>query len=277
MSFNFEKGIEVSPQIIESFIDDMVKNIMISLPREQFFNVCAKYNFTFNSNNQKIDIDFPAKYAIMNYYILAMNKYFSFDEISITQYQNFVNMASQEISTGKISTQNMLCSLIRILFQFTTPLYNFFQAYPLGNDRDIDNHLSLLPPIIRYYVLSDLYDQIAVKLVTGEPIDVNQATAVVDKLTLVIIKISDSQTAFNWLTENFDLLVHLGVYNACMSKVHIFANHTTDYTTFSEALPFHDKNWGLACDTDARRIFTYIVDFYYNSSSHAALLLASDL
>lgn len=277
MSLNFEKGVQVSPQLIEFFIDDMLENLISFLTPEQFFNVCLKYNFTCNSDDQTYNASFQSKYSIMNYYILAMNKYFSYDEITTKQYQNFVNMASEEINTGRISPQNMSRTLANILFQFTTPLYSFFQACPLGYDSDIDAHLSLLPPLIRYYVLSDLYGQIAVKIATGEPIDINHAVSVIDRLNLAILKISDSQTAFNWVNENSDLFTYLDMYDTCMSKVHAFANRPVDYTTFNETLPFYNKNWRLPYDTDSRQIFTNIVEFYYNSPRHAAMLLVSDL
>ncbi len=277
MSFDFEKGIQVSPQLINFFIDDMVESLITSLPPEQFVKAYAKYNFILNKNTETVDVSFRSKFLIMNYYILAMNEYFSCNETFTTQHQNFVNMVNEEICAGRISNHNMSRSLIRILFQFTTPLYSFFQSYPVGYDSDIDRHLSLLPPIIRYYVLSDLYGAIAVKMITNAPVDINEAAAVVDRLILAIIKISDSQTATKWINENYDLLVHIDMYDICMSRTYAFANRPVEYTTFSEALPFHDRNWSLPCDTDARRTFTSIVDFYYNSSQHAALFLASDL
>lgn len=73
-------------------------------------------------------------------------------------------------------------------------LVDFFDQHPFGSNIKIVSSFSILPPIIRYFVLNYLNDKYPTNLL------------VIDKLSLSILKAFNKETAIHWIEERKDYL-----------------------------------------------------------------------
>ncbi|MBL5860052.1 hypothetical protein JBO49_05410 [Serratia fonticola] len=81
-------------------------------------------------------------------------------------------------------------SAIEALFKLYASLFVLhFKKYKFGSSNEIMSVFSILPPIIRFFVLDNLYSS-----------DKNNLL-VIDKLCLVLLKAFDKKDALNWLNE----------------------------------------------------------------------------
>ncbi|MDT8624140.1 hypothetical protein RRW91_13750 [Klebsiella grimontii] len=80
-------------------------------------------------------------------------------------------------------------SAIDALFKLYASLFIlYFKKYKFGSCNEIVRAFSILPPIIRFFVLDNLYESDKKNLL------------VIDKLCLVLLKAFDKKDALNWLT-----------------------------------------------------------------------------
>ena len=73
-------------------------------------------------------------------------------------------------------------------------LVDFFEQYPFGSNMEIVSSFSILPPIIRYFVLQYLNVKYPTNLL------------VIDKLSLSILKAFNKETAIHWIEERKECL-----------------------------------------------------------------------
>ncbi len=71
---------------------------------------------------------------------------------------------------------------------------NFFDEFEFGSNLEIVSAFSILPPIIRYKALNNLYEKYPDNLM------------IIDKLSLSILKAFNSEIALNWVEEKKDIL-----------------------------------------------------------------------
>ena len=87
---------------------------------------------------------------------------------------------------------------IEYLFDLYAYLFvDYFNRYRFGTNVDIQSSFSILPPIIRYIVLSHLFEHD------------RENVAIIDKLSLVILKAYDEPKAIAWLEERKDKLLNM--------------------------------------------------------------------
>ena len=161
---------------------------------------------------------------------------------------------------------------------------NYFTKYKFGSDNKIISVFSLLPPIIRYKVLTFLHEK--------DP----QNIAIIDKLTLVILKAFGEQEARAWIEQKKTELIempimsqevinslkkevgaeslaaiqkssHANMYELCKNKIAevgaIIKKNGTLYSDFESALLFYKKSGILIGDDPAIHEFNDIMNFLY--------------
>lgn len=284
----FQKDINVPSDLILKFTNDMFRNLLNQIPEENISKAFDYLGIEIDpiTNNPKIESD--VFFKVLNYYIKSMESLFKINPVIVDDYKKFQDMI--ESKDIEFLNQNMLKILERLVAYFTDPLHTFFYVNNFGSDTDVMNHFSLLPPIIRYYVLSDLYTPIAIQGIKGEAINLELIVNITDKLVLSILKISDQNTTLEWIDKNIYILkginletpvpdLNMTMYDSCVRKVNTLANNNNSikYDTFGEAYPHYKNNWRLGSDIQQRVAFSNIVKFYYMSPIYASKMLLNDM
>lgn len=273
---SFEKKIEVPGTLVQNFTNDMVFLVLQRLPPAKFQTFCAQYGVELNENKQITNMTVGAMFKIIGCYMDAVDNEFKYNggfSQKFKQYQTGVAAQLSQDTSGRVFYQYMC----EVIFQYSSPLYSFFEKVRFGDDADIKNHFSLLPPVLRYYVLFDFYGALCMNILSGSSVDRNYAVTVVDKLNLAIIKMVDTQTALEWLEKNRPMLTTMDMYRICRDKIQAMAGRPVDYSVLSEAFPMYNSKWSLPTNTEERVVFTNTVNFYYSSPKHAADLLCAEL
>lgn len=94
-----------------------------------------------------------------------------------------------EVSKEEFDT--VVDSLLNLLSVF---LINYFEKYEFGSNEEVMTSFSLLPPIVRYKVLTFLYSKYP------------QNISIIDKLVLATLKSFDTDEAFSWIEERKNVL-----------------------------------------------------------------------
>lgn len=196
-----------------------------------------------------------------------------------THTRHLARMTEEEFETIMDSLFDMLAFL----------LMNYFEVYEFGSRNDVLCSFSMLPPIIRYKVLSYLYEK--------DPDNV----AVIDKLVLAILKAFDADGANAWIAERecelrqkstmakefkddimqkyedeeegeqvIALLEMMGpqnMYEVCKRKVEMVGNAIEQrgslYLDFESALPVYKANGVLEGTEPEIQEFNDIMEFLY--------------
>lgn len=167
-------------------------------------------------------------------------------------------------------------------------LINYFEVYEFGSRNDVLRSFSMLPPIIRYKVLSFLYEK--------NPDNI----AVIDKLVLAILKAFDAEGAYAWIEERkcelrqkstiakemrdcvmqeyekeegeevlaiLEMLGPQNMYDLCKGKVETVGNaieqRGPSYLDFESALPVYKENGILEGNEPEIQEFNDIMEFLY--------------
>lgn len=270
----FEKGVNLPIAEVVNLVNDMLANMMGQLSEEEVDLVHEKLNI---APEEGKPLDFGTIFRILNCYTKAMDTAYNYNDEIAKGYQNFVAWASDEKITENKDPQHEIKCFVRFISNFTSPLMEYFSKFPLGIDREISNHLSLLPPIIRYFVLSEIYGSIAVQIVSGKDVNVDYAMLVIDKYSLAILKTCDATKAMEWVEKNKFVLDSVDMYQICTQKIEALSSTPVEYSTFSQAYATFSTKWRLPDDTEPRKVFTDRVRFYYNSPRYAADILLSEI
>ncbi|WP_141246966.1 hypothetical protein [Halomonas salipaludis] len=108
---------------------------------------------------------------------------------SVRKLQKFGNKCTHTQNTNPISDDDV-DSAINALFNLYAGLFVLhFKKYEFGSSNEIVSAFSILPPIIRYIVLENLYENDKANLL------------VIDKLCLVLLKAFDKENALAWIKE----------------------------------------------------------------------------
>ena len=163
-------------------------------------------------------------------------------------------------------------------------LINYFEKYEFGTKNEVMYSFSILPPIIRYKVLSALYEKYPNNI------------SLIDKLVLSILKAFNTDTAILWVEERKEVLnklktisekavneisenmgsiaaiqiqnaLHSNMYELCKYKIFevgkIIAAKGCLYSNFESALPIYKENGILPGDEPEIVEFNDIMNFLY--------------
>lgn len=219
--------------------------------------------------------------------------YYTYVEASIETITQEGNSSTHTQNQNPV-TENDFDAVMEALLQLLSYLLIlYFDKYGFGSRPDIMCEFSLLPPIIRYKVLSFLYEI--------QPDNI----AVIDKLALAIRKAFDQNTAEQWLEKERehlssipavtvcakqDIIRQLGtelaqqvlndapksMYHLCKEKLTlidpVLERNGLCYTDFESALT-HYKHFGqLSSQANEVREFCDLLDFLYLGRKESLLI-----
>lgn len=159
-------------------------------------------------------------------------------------------------------------------------LIEYFEKYRFGSNSRVLSAFSTLPPIIRYKTLKYLYknDQ--------------ENIAIIDKLSLAILKSYNMEKALRWLEENKSLLVNISsiskeakkeyidkgiggilqiidmnMYDLCLTKINLVGRSIEKngkaYEDFEEAVDIYKQEGIISTDSAEEKEFNSIMEFLY--------------
>lgn len=209
---------------------------------------------------------------------------FSYIEKSIDNIRKLGNSCTHTNNINKVEESDFEDIVDDLFTVFAFPLINYFDKYPFGSNGKIMSAFSLLPPIIRYKVLSFLYDKYPDNI------------AVIDKLVLSMIKAFDSETANEWVEQKKNILIEMptitnealdeiienkglafvtqmknnlfdNMYELCKDKIikigGVIATNGVLYSDFESALIYYKSNGIVAGNTPEIKEFNDIMNFLY--------------
>lgn len=182
-------------------------------------------------------------------------------------------------------SDNSVSDAIDALFNMYASIFVlYFQKYKFGTNNEVMSVFSILPPIIRYIVLSELYKNDAKNLL------------IIDKLSLVLLKAFDQNSAKQWIEERKDELSNTlpytqeaiaeieatygkfhaqvvidkapeSMYSLCLERVDKVSS-TIDqqgllYNNFEQAKQLYLDQGILSGDTEEYKYFNDIMAFVY--------------
>lgn len=175
--------------------------------------------------------------------------------------------------------------VVNALFDLFAYLFiRYFEKYEFGSRNDILYSFSMLPPIIRYKVLSFLYEKnpnniaIVDKLVLSimKAFSVEEAEEWIEKSKNILIKMKTvSDSAFKEMSEKYGIMfakcikseVPENMYKLCKMKILKVGGKIKDngvlYSDFESALPYYKEQGILEGNEEETVEFNDIMEFLY--------------
>lgn len=189
---------------------------------------------------------------------------------------------TQEI--GQITEEDVRDCIDNLFNIYASIFVLYFQKYKFGSNNETMSAFSILPPIIRYLALNELYEQSPENL------------SIIDKLSLVLLKAFDKERAIQWVEDRKEKLVDTLPYteegvediikkygnnvaqqiinNAPENMFILCTNHINEveqtikkdgllYNNFEQAKPLYLSNGILGGSSDEIKDFNSIMEFLY--------------
>lgn len=189
---------------------------------------------------------------------------------------------TQEI--GQITDEDVRDCIDNLFNIYASIFVLYFQKYKFGSNNETMSAFSILPPIIRYLALNELYEQSPENL------------AIIDKLSLVLLKAFDKERAIQWIEDRKEKLVDTQPYteegvediikkygnnvaqqiinNAPENMFILCTNRINEveqmikkdgllYNNFEQAKPLYLSNGILGGSSDEIKHFNSIMEFLY--------------
>lgn len=119
---------------------------------------------------------------------------------SINNIRTIGNKCTHTQETGQITDQDVQECKDNLLNLYASVFTIYFKKYEFGTNSAVMSAFSILPPIIRYICLNEIYQRNKSNL------------SVIDKLSLVLLKAFDKEQAIRWLEDKKDELSNLLPY-----------------------------------------------------------------
>lgn len=97
------------------------------------------------------------------------------------------NKCTHTQETGQVTEEDIRDCVDNLFNIYACIFVLYFQKYKFGSNNEVMGAFSILPPIIRYLALNELYDHYPENL------------SVIDKLSLVLLKAFDKDQAIEWV------------------------------------------------------------------------------
>lgn len=108
---------------------------------------------------------------------------------AVRKLQNLGNKCTHTQSANTIPDNDVDSAINALLDLYASLFVLYFKKYEFGSSNEIVSAFSILPPIIRYIVLENLYENDKSNLL------------IIDKLCLVLLKAFDKENAVAWIKE----------------------------------------------------------------------------
>lgn len=161
---------------------------------------------------------------------------------------------------------------------------DYFKKYPFGSNNEVVSSFSILPPLLRFKVLNELYEKDKKNI------------CIIDRLVLAILKSKSKDAAVDWIenrkcelqslqnsTKEADdgLAIQYGknvaeqilaelkkdMYQSCLEKINAVSEQISKngalYKTFEEAKKFYEENGILPEESEENKEFNSIMEFCY--------------
>lgn len=185
----------------------------------------------------------------------------------------------------EIITEKIFEECVNSLFNLYAYLFiAYFEKYKFGKNSEIVSSFSILPPIIRYIALENLYNKDESNIM------------IIDKLVLSILKSFDKEKAIEWLNSKQSILENMNtvteqaiqdisgkygieiaqqiinnapenMYVLCVKKLNeldnIISRHGTLYNSFESALELYREKGYIEDENEEIKEFNSIMEFVY--------------
>lgn len=247
-----------------------------------------------------LDIDPSEQVTIGNKNILKKIKELNNGDY-IQKRLTIINKSGRECThtkiTDKVTESEYVNVLDAVMDLLSVLLINYFDKYKFGSNKRVMSSFSILPPIMRFKVLSFLYEK--------DPQNID----VIDKLVLSILKSYGKDKAVAWVEERKDMLIatmtiteeaYCGIvsqygedvaktiqkaspanmYQLCMRKISevgkVIESKGKLYDDFENALTFYRANGILQGDGPEIIQFNDIMNFIYLGRKEAMQKISDD-
>lgn len=194
------------------------------------------------------------------------------------------NDCSHTQVTRAITAQKLFDCINSLFNMYASIFVLYFKRYKFGSNNAVMSAFSILPPIIRYLVLNELYQQFPDNL------------SIIDKLSLVLLKAFNKEQALSWIEERKEKLTQTlpytekaikeikniygntyaqkvidnapkNMYVLCMDRIvkveQIISKNGLLYNNFEQAKPLYLKEGILLGSGDEVEEFNSIMEFLY--------------
>lgn len=194
------------------------------------------------------------------------------------------NSCTHTQETRPISEQDVQNCIDCLFNMYASIFVLYFKKYEFGTNNEVMSAFSILPPIIRYLVLNELYQQFPEKL------------SIIDKLSLVLLKAFDKEQAIGWVEERKEKLTQVlpytadaidkvkstygeniaqqmiddapeSMYDLCVERIikveATISKNGLLYNNFEQAKPLYLEKGILLGDGDEIQEFNSIMEFVY--------------
>lgn len=201
--------------------------------------------------------------------------------------ENIRNYGNDDSHTQKrdVVTEDEYNRVVDSLFNMLSVLLiNYFDKYKFGSNEEVMLSFSLLPPIIRYKVLSYLYkkdsenifviDKLVLSIMKAYDIDIAKKWIEKEKENLILKK-AITDNAYNDLIEQYGIVLASyiyennipNMYESCKQKILSFEKSNMEknklYLDFESALPYYKENGVLSKNDEESNEFNDIMYFLY--------------
>ena len=161
---------------------------------------------------------------------------------------------------------------------------DYFKKYRFGSNDEVVSSFSILPPLLRFKVLNELYEKD------------KENICIIDKLVLAILKSKSKKAALDWIEKRKDELKNLqnstkeaddglacqigkdltelilanykkDMYQSCLEKINVVSEQISKngalYKTFEDAKKFYEENGILPEESEENKEFNSIMEFCY--------------
>jgi len=203
---------------------------------------------------------------------------------AVRKLQKLGNKCTHTQNLHPISEENVSDAINQLFNLYASLFVLYFQKYKFGSNNGVISAFSILPPIIRYIVLDNLYK--------GD----KKNLLIIDKLSLVLLKAFDKESAIKWVEDRMDELsktlpytpeaianiesthgkLHAeavvanapeNMYSLCLERLEevssIIDSQGLLYNNFEQAKQLYLDEGVLSNDSQEHRDFNDIMEFVY--------------
>lgn len=180
-------------QVYEDLVKDLINDSFYIESRSNRGRISTVRQYSEIVIRKLLDLPQGEKVTLGDFDIIKKLKSVSSDNNllikSVRKIQKLGNKCTHTENPKPISNDDVNSAINALFDLYASLFYMYFKKYRFGSNNEVVRAFSILPPIIRYIVLDNLYGSDKSNLI------------VIDKLCLVLLKAFDKNDALTWLNE----------------------------------------------------------------------------
>lgn len=180
-------------QVYEDLVKDLINDAFYIESRSNRGRISTVRQYSEIVIRKLLDLPQGEKVTLGDFDIIKKLKSVSSDNNllikSVRKIQKLGNKCTHTENPKPISNDDVNSAINALFDLYASLFYMYFKKYRFGSNNEVVRAFSILPPIIRYIVLDNLYGSDKSNLI------------VIDKLCLVLLKAFDKNDALTWLNE----------------------------------------------------------------------------